>query len=208
MPGSLISFWRLTQPSRRDEHVVVLGDDELLGRELGLRRRSGDERAALARPCRSAPATRLELARARCPSGPSSSASASSVLISFARLRLLLELLLDDEDLEAREAVELELEDGVGLLGVELEPRHDRLRRVGLAVRLADDLDDLRRACRRRSRSPRGCGCAARGRRARAASACVTTSRRKCRKCQRIAGDRAARAGRPPGSRSGRGRSG
>ncbi len=34
---------------------------------------------------------------------------------------LLLELLADDEDLEAREAVDLQLEDGVGLLGVELD---------------------------------------------------------------------------------------
>ena len=47
------------------------------------------------------------------------------------------------EDLEPRQAVDLQLEDRVGLLGVELEPLHDLLGRVGLAVRLADDLDDL-----------------------------------------------------------------
>ena len=58
-------------------------------------------------------------------------------------LALLLELLADDQDLEPRQAVDLQLEDGVGLLGVELEALHDLLGRVRLAVRLADDLDDL-----------------------------------------------------------------
>ena len=58
-------------------------------------------------------------------------------------LPLLLELLLDDEDLEAREAIEAQLEDRVGLLVVELEPRHDLLGGVGLAVGRADDLEDL-----------------------------------------------------------------
>ena len=67
----------------------------------------------------------------------------SSPSISFARLRFSLELLLDDEDLEPRQAVDLQLEDRVGLLGVELEPLHDLLRGVRLAVRLPDDLQDL-----------------------------------------------------------------
>ena len=58
-------------------------------------------------------------------------------------LALLGELVLDDEDLEAGQAIQLQLEDRVGLLGVEREPLHDLLGRVGLAVRLADDLDDL-----------------------------------------------------------------
>ena len=58
-------------------------------------------------------------------------------------LALLLELLADDEDLEPRQPVDLQLEDRVGLLGVELEPLHDLLRGVRLAVRLADDPDDL-----------------------------------------------------------------
>ena len=58
-------------------------------------------------------------------------------------LALLLELVADDQDLEPRQAVDLQLEDGVGLLGVELEPLHDLLGGVGLAVRLADDADDL-----------------------------------------------------------------
>ena len=56
---------------------------------------------------------------------------------------LLFELLADDEDLEAGEAIDLQLEDRVGLLRVELEPLHDLLRRVGLALGLADDLQDL-----------------------------------------------------------------
>ena len=58
-------------------------------------------------------------------------------------LALLLELRADDEDLEACEAVDLQLEDRVGLLGVELESLHDFLGRIGLAVGLADDPDDL-----------------------------------------------------------------
>ena len=37
-------------------------------------------------------------------------------------LALLGELVLDDEDLEPREPIDLQLEDRVGLLGVELEP--------------------------------------------------------------------------------------
>ena len=58
-------------------------------------------------------------------------------------LALVGQLVLDDENLEARQAIQLQLEDGVGLLGVELEALHDLLGRVGLAVRLADDADDL-----------------------------------------------------------------
>src|SRR5262249_26895748 len=55
----------------------------------------------------------------------------------------LLEFVADDQNFEPREAVDLQFEDRVGLLGVELEPLHDLLRGVGLAVRLADDLDDF-----------------------------------------------------------------
>ena len=55
----------------------------------------------------------------------------------------LLELRPDRQDLEAREPVQLQLEDRVGLLGVQVEPRHDLLRGVLLAVGLADDADDL-----------------------------------------------------------------
>ena len=58
-------------------------------------------------------------------------------------LALLGELVGDDEDLEPRQPVDLQLEDRVRLLGVELEPLHDSLRGVGLAVRLADDAEDL-----------------------------------------------------------------
>ena len=54
-------------------------------------------------------------------------------------LALLVELLLDDENLEPRQPVDLQLEDGVGLLGIEAEPLHDLLGRVLLAVRLPDD---------------------------------------------------------------------
>ncbi len=58
-------------------------------------------------------------------------------------LSLLLELLTDDQNFEPRQAVDLQLEDRVGLLGVELEARHDFLGGVRLAVRLADHPDDF-----------------------------------------------------------------
>ena len=67
----------------------------------------------------------------------------SSALDLLRALPLVGELLLDDEDLEARQPVDLELEDRVGLLGVEREPLHDLLGRVLLAVGLPDDLQDL-----------------------------------------------------------------
>src|SRR5690606_20455536 len=44
---------------------------------------------------------------------------------------------------EACQPVELQLEDRVGLLGVELEALHDLLRRVLLPFRAADDRQDL-----------------------------------------------------------------
>ena len=44
-------------------------------------------------------------------------------------LPLLGQLVLNDENLEPREAVELQLENRVGLLGVEPEALHDLLRR-------------------------------------------------------------------------------
>src|SRR6185503_6837844 len=53
------------------------------------------------------------------------------------------QLLLDDENLEPCEPVDLQLEDGIGLLGVELEPRHDLFGGVGLAVRFPDDFQNL-----------------------------------------------------------------
>src|SRR5204863_8061886 len=58
-------------------------------------------------------------------------------------LPFLVELLSDDENLELREAVDLQLEDRVGLVGGELEPFDVRLRRVGLPLGPADDLQDL-----------------------------------------------------------------
>ncbi len=61
----------------------------------------------------------------------------------FGSRLLVLELFLDDEDLKPRQAVELELEDGVRLLGIELEAGDDLRGRVGFAVGLADDADDL-----------------------------------------------------------------
>ena len=47
------------------------------------------------------------------------------------------------EDLEPREPVDLQLEDRVGLVGVERKALDDLLGRVRLALGLADDLQDL-----------------------------------------------------------------
>ena len=47
------------------------------------------------------------------------------------------------ENLEAGQAIDLELEDRVGLFGVEREALDDLLRGVLLALRLPDDLQDL-----------------------------------------------------------------
>ncbi len=74
------------------------------------------------------------------PQRPSDSASFEQLLDLASALLLVGELLLDDEDLQPRQAIQLQLEDGVGLLGVELELRHDLLGRVRLAFGLADDL--------------------------------------------------------------------
>src|SRR5205085_9150961 len=58
-------------------------------------------------------------------------------------LPLLLGLLADDEDFQAGEPIELELQDCVGLLGVEPKSLDDLLRRVRLAFGLPHDLQDL-----------------------------------------------------------------
>ena len=53
------------------------------------------------------------------------------------------QLALDDLDFELGEAVELEFENGVGLVVVEPEAVHDALRGVGLVARRADEFDAL-----------------------------------------------------------------
>ena len=58
-------------------------------------------------------------------------------------LALLLQLLLDHQDFQPRQPVELELQDGVGLLGVQPEALHDLLGCVGLALRVTDQLQYL-----------------------------------------------------------------
>ncbi len=121
----------------RDDHDVVFFDDEVIGGVFGFIAVAFDAGAALVAVLR---ADFLELAAHELP-------AAVLVLqqrVDLARaLPLVLELLPDDENLEPGEAVDLQLEDGVDLFGVELEPRDDLFRRIGLAVRLADDLDDL-----------------------------------------------------------------
>ncbi len=137
LAGSLISFWRFTQPSTRDEHVVVLGDDQLLCSENSAPRpRLPRSACGASRPCRARRA-RSRARRGRCPSGPWTPPRRAG-RGSLGALALVLELLLDHEDLEARQPIELELEDGVGLLLVELELLHDLLRCVGLALGRAD----------------------------------------------------------------------
>src|SRR5262249_50563279 len=56
---------------------------------------------------------------------------------------LLLELLPDNQNLESGQTINLQLENPVGLLGVEPEALHDLLRGVRLPLRLAHDLEDL-----------------------------------------------------------------
>ena len=109
---------------------------------------------------------------------------------------LLLELLADDQDLEPRQAIDLQLEDRVGLLGVELEARDDLLRPRPPCLPTCGRSSGSRRARRRPSRSPRGCGRASCSASSSCSSRLVTTSRRKWRKCQSIA-CRSSRSGRP-----------
>ena len=71
------------------------------------------------------------------------SSSLSRAAICRARLRFSSSSLRMIEDLEPRETIDLQLEDGVGLIRVELEPLHDLLGGVRLAVGLPDDADDF-----------------------------------------------------------------
>ena len=131
----------MIQPSRDSSDDAVLVDDEVLGRvlDLGLgggerrpprvlanRRIGGAHRLDLVAHHR--PARRLVVERAAQLAGPLAGRG---------------QLLLDHLDLEPRQPVDLQLEDGVGLLGVEPEAGDDLPRRVGLALGLADDPQDL-----------------------------------------------------------------
>ena len=142
----------LAQPRRRDvlhfllalhpavarhDHDVVFLDDEVFGGVFGFALVAGDRRAAriavfllnlLELDLDDVPAALLVLEQR----GDLAGAAA-----------LLLELLADDQDLEPREPVDLQLEDRVGLLGVEREALDDLLGRILLALGLADDLQDL-----------------------------------------------------------------
>ena len=115
----------------------------------------------------------------------------STLLLSSAAdllraLPLVGQLLLDDEDLEPRQPVDLQLEDRVGLLGVELEPLHDLLGRVRLAVGLADDLQDLVERVEDGLEAFEDVDARASAPSSSYLSRRVTTSRRKSRNCQRI----------------------
>ena len=99
------------------------------------------------------------------------------------------------ENLEPRQPVDLQLEDRVGLFGVELEPLDDLLRRVRLSFRLADDLQDLVERVEDLL-EPLENVHALLDRLELVLQRLVTTSSRKCRKCQSIA-CRSSRSGRP-----------
>src|SRR5262249_31344984 len=58
-------------------------------------------------------------------------------------LAFLFRFLPDNQDLQPGEPVNLQLEDRVGLLGIQRKPLDDLGGRVGLAFRFADDLEDL-----------------------------------------------------------------
>src|SRR5687768_13749055 len=122
----------------RDNHDVVFFDDEVVGGEGDFLGRF-DQRPALV-----AFAVLLlhlpDLVAHQLPPAVFVLEQPADLARAFA---LVGELVLDDEDLEAGEPIELQLEDGVGLLGVEREPLHDLLRGVSLAFRLADEADDL-----------------------------------------------------------------
>ena len=138
---SFTSFWRLIQPSRESSAMP-----------------SSSTMKSSAEYSTSASAAAKVVRRASLPIDGSAvrTASISSRTMRPAR-RLVAEgaaqlagplprrgeLLLDHLDLEPRQPVDLQLEDRVGLLGVEPEAGDDLPRRVGLALRLAHDPQDL-----------------------------------------------------------------
>ena len=127
----------LHPPVARDDHDVVFFDDEVVGREFLLVELAGDLRAARIA------VLLLHLLDLAADDLPQVVFALEQLTDLLRALALLGEFLLDHEDLEARQTVDLEFEDRVGLLGIELEPLHDLLGGVGLAFRLAHDLQDL-----------------------------------------------------------------
>ena len=137
---SFTSFCRFTQPSRDTMTTLSSSTMKSSAEYSTLVRVRGDERARLSVFVGVRLLDLLELVADQRPAASSSLQQAADLR---ARLRLSASSFVDDEDLEPGQAIELQLENRVGLLGVELEPLHDLLRRVGLAVGLADDADDL-----------------------------------------------------------------
>ena len=134
---SFTSFCRFTQPSRDTMHDVVFLDDEVFGRVLGLA-----FVARNARPARIA-VLLLDFLDLDADDVP------AAVLVLQQRVDLahaaaaILELLSNQQNLEPRQAVDLQFEDRVGLFRIEIEPLDDLLRGIRLAFRLAHDLQNV-----------------------------------------------------------------
>ena len=137
----ILDFFLTLDPAvGRQQHHVVLGDDQVLFRKFLLFADGLDQGAALAVLAELLGDGHQLLANER----PATLGFllVQEILDLLGALTLVLEFLLDHQDLEASQTVQLELQDGVGLLGVELVLGHDFLSSVGFSVRSSDDLQD------------------------------------------------------------------
>src|SRR5262245_29994405 len=130
-------FLSLHPPVSRDDDDVVLLDDEIVGGVLGLTRVALNQRAPFVA------VGLLNLLQLRSHELPAAGFVLQQACDLTGALALLLEFVPDDENLESRQAVDFQLQDGVGLFSVEIEALHDLLGGVSLAVRLSDHADDL-----------------------------------------------------------------
>ena len=203
---SFTSFCRFTQPSR--DTMTTLSSSMMKSSAVYSRFASASISVRRLSSFAS-PYGLLDLLRSRRARASSGSSSFfSSPLICHRALALLLELLLDDQNLEPGQAIDLQLEDRVGLFGVELEARMI----FSAASALPSDLRTMRRISSSASKtfskpSSRWMRFFS------ASSSCSSRARDDVEPevqevPEDLTADRAARAGRPRGSRSGSGTSG